>query len=315
MNVPQLFSKLSAELSTKIIGKTDIIEEIFIALLCDGHILLEGVPGTAKTIIANSISKSINCSFKRIQFTPDLLPSDILGTFVFSLKTREFELRRGPIFANFILADEINRAPPKTQAALLECMQETQVTLEGYTYKLKVPFIVIATQNPIDMEGTYPLPEAQLDRFMFKSNLTYPSRDEEIRLLAMKNLPDKEIKSVISPADIEALKKELSTVKIDESIYVYITDIIQKIRGLPDIELGPGPRASIAFLKGAKAYALMSGREYVIPDDVKRLGYPILRHRIRLKPEAQIAGITVSQLISKAVNEVPIPKVMDKSRK
>lgn len=280
--------------------------------MCNSHVLLEGVPGTAKTMITKSMAEIISCSYGRIQFTPDLLPADIVGTMIYNVKSRQFEVRKGPIFANFILADEINRAPPKTQAALLECMQESQVTIEGATYHMKPPFIVVATQNPVDMEGTYALPEAQLDRFIFKSKLSYPLADDEFNMLKMKNMPDVRLNSVLNLSEISKLIEIKDNVVIDDSILKYVVELNTKIRQNPDVELGPGPRASIAFLQGSKARAAIDGRNYVIPDDIKALCNPILRHRIRLKPEAQISGIQVENVIAKALGSITTPKVAKK---
>jgi MoxR-like ATPase len=289
-------------------GKKDVVENIMIAILCDGHVLLEGVPGIAKTKMANAIASSLACDFKRVQFTPDLLPADILGTMMIDEK-KKFVLRQGPIFTNILLADEINRSPPKTQSALLECMQEKQVTIDKLTYPMAYPFIVIATENPIEMEGTYPLPEAQMDRFIFKLILDYPTKEDEMSILRLKNIESAKVSPVLAAKEIMALKEMAKTVKVTEPILEYITDIVTATRQREEIQLGASPRASIAFLKAARVKALLADRPYVIPDDVKEMAYPVLRHRIILKTESELSGITVDLIIRKILETVPVPKV------
>jgi len=270
--------------------------------------LLEGVPGVAKTYMANTFAKILNLEFKRIQFTPDLLPADIVGTYIYDQNKNEFRFRKGPIFANIILADEINRAPPKTQSALLESMQEKQVTVEGTTYPLPEPFIVIATQNPIELEGTYPLPEAQLDRFMFRVFVDYPTGDEEVEILELKNDEAKiELKAVTTAQQIKQMQRMVNKVHIRREIMEYIKDIVTKTRTDPQILLGASPRASIVLLTGSKAYAAIKGRSFVIPDDVKKLAYASLNHRIILKPEAELEGITVDDVIKRILEEASPP--------
>ncbi|MGQ4833135.1 MAG: AAA family ATPase [Candidatus Asgardarchaeia archaeon] len=306
--VKELSDRVFAELRKVIVGKIDIIRYLLIGLYSYGHILLEGVPGVAKTFIANNFAKVLGCKFKRIQFTPDLLPSDIIGTHIFDQKEGVFKFRKGPIFANIILADEINRAPPKTQSALLESMQERQVTVEGVTFKLPEPFLVVATQNPIEFEGTYPLPEAQVDRFYFKLDVTYPTLDEEVEVIRRKSSPvDIEVETVSSPNEILHVQKIVRNVYVSDEIMRYIAEIIHKTRSDPNILLGASPRASIVLLNGAKAIAAINGRDFVIPDDVKQLLYPALNHRILIKPEAELEGITVADVIRKIVEEVPAP--------
>lgn len=302
------FPKIKTELNKTIVGKDAVFEYLLIALLCDGHVLLEGLPGTAKTTIVNSFSKIFNTSFKRIQFTPDLLPSDILGTYIFNQKTNNFEFKSGPIFSNFILADEINRSSPKTQAALLECMAEHQVTLSGDTYKLDSPFIVIATQNPIEMEGTYPLPEAELDRFLFKIPISYPLRNDEFLMLKIKDKNIQDVKTLFSIDHINQMKKLINTVYVDDQILVYIINILEQTRQNSQLLWGAGPRASIALLQASKARALIYGREFVLPDDVKELCYPILRHRLKTQ-ESETNSIIIDQLIWGMLKNVPIPKI------
>jgi MoxR-like ATPase len=301
-------ANIKTEINKKIVGKDDIIELILIAILCDGHVLLEGLPGTAKTTIVNNFSKIFNTTFKRIQFTPDLLPSDIIGTYVFDQRKSNFEFLAGPIFANFVLADEINRSSPKTQAALLECMAEKQVTVSGNTFKLEPPFIVIATQNPIEMEGTYPLPEAQLDRFLFKIPVSYPIKEDEYAMLKMKSSGDYEIQTIYDIKALHTLKHEIKKVFISDELLAYIINIIEKTRRNSDLIWGAGPRASIALFEASKAKAYLRGRDYVLPDDIKELSYPILRHRIKML-DADINNVAVDQLIWRILKSVPVPRV------
>ncbi|MHA1380556.1 MAG: AAA family ATPase [Candidatus Helarchaeota archaeon] len=300
--------QILSEVRKAVIGKGDVLQNIFIALLCNEHVLLEGVPGVAKTHMAKNFSQVLGCTFKRIQFTPDMLPSDIIGTNVLDAKTGEFRLRKGPIFANMVLADEINRAPPKTQSALLECMQEKQVTIEGKKYVLPPPFMVLATQNPVEMEGTYPLPEAQVDRFLFKLIVEYPSEKEEVDLLKMMHAPEEvEIQPVTNQETIAAMQQMVKTVHIDESIMVFIRDIVFKTRNDPRVLLGGSPRVSIALLKGAKARAAILGRDYCTPDDIKAIAKHVLLHRLILKPEIELGGLSIDKVISDMLNEVTVP--------
>ncbi len=304
------YDSAMSEVGKAIIGKEEIIRNILISIFCEGHVLLEGVPGIAKTRMANAIAQTLNCDFKRIQFTPDLLPSDIIGTMVYDSNLSKFLLKKGPIFTNIILADEINRAPPKTQSALLEAMQERQVTIDGTTYPLPYPFVVLATQNPIEMEGTYPLPEAQVDRFLFKLVLDYPTREEEKEILKLKMKQEYKLKKVLDPDEIQGINAEIGKVYLDPSILDYIVDIITATRSRTDVQLGSSPRGGIAFLWGAKARALLDKRDYVIPDDVKSLAYHALRHRIMLNPEAELAGVKVDDVIADILNSVKVPKAM-----
>jgi len=297
------------EVKKLIVGKDEIIRNILVAIFVEGHVLLEGVPGIAKTRMANAIAQTLNCGFKRIQFTPDLLPSDIIGTMVYDSNMNKFVLKKGPIFTNIILADEINRAPPKTQSALLEAMQERQVTIDGVTYPLPYPFVVLATQNPIEMEGTYPLPEAQVDRFLFKLILDYPTKEEEKSIIEMKMSEDAVVEKVLDPEEIKGINGEIQKVFMDKSIVDYIVDIVGATRNRADVQLGASPRASIALMRGAKALALLDKRDYVIPDDVKKLAFHALRHRILLNPEAELTGIKVDDVIEDILNTVKVPKL------
>ena len=296
------------EVSKIIVGKLNIINYILIALYSGGHVLLEGVPGVAKTLMAKTIARTFNMTYSRIQATPDLLPSDIIGTFVYDPKTGEFRPRKGPIFANIVLFDEINRASPRTQSALLEAMQERQVTIEGITFKLPEPFMVIATQNPIEMEGTFPLPEAQLDRFLLKVIVDYPSREESIEILRRIHFIEEfRVNAVADASDVLKIREMLPHVRVSGEVMDYIVSIVEESRKHPHVRLGGSPRAGIALYLCSKAKALIEGREYVIPDDVKYVAYPVLRHRIILKPEAELEGITTDQVIGEILKTVKVP--------
>jgi MoxR-like ATPase len=316
---PEDFSKLYEniinELGIVIKGQKEVVKFIIIALLTEGHILLEGFPGLGKTLIANALSRILGTDFKRIQFTPDLMPSDITGTTIFHYEKNDFIIRKGPVFTNILLADEINRTPPKTQSALLEAMQEKQVTIDGTIYKLDNPFITIATQNPIELEGTYPLPEAELDRFMFKIVVDYPSLDEEKEIVRMfrdgfnsDDLNNINLKILCSKEEFIAYKKSLDVVKVDEKIIDYIVQIVNSTRSTAGIETGASPRASISLLKASRALAAINGRDFVIPDDVKISCYPVLRHRIILQAEAEIEGTSSDEFITNILGKVPVPR-------
>jgi MoxR-like ATPase len=293
-DVQEFVAPLIENVEQVIIGKRLAIEFIMVALLCEGHVLLEDVPGSGKTMLARSIAASLGISFKRIQCTPDLLPNDITGVSVFNQKNGEFEFKAGPIFVNILLADEINRATPRTQAALLEAMQEQQVTVDGVTRDLPRPFLVLATQNPIEYEGTFPLPEAQLDRFLMRLSLGYPSRTDERQILVnlWREHPITKIGKVVDGQDLSALQKRVWDVNVDETLQNYIVDLAEATRAHPDLALGVSPRGSLALLKGSQALAAIRGRDYVIPEDIKILVPLTLAHRLILKPEAELRGRT-----------------------
>ncbi len=297
-----------SEASKVIVGKRNVLRHILIALYSGGHVLLEGVPGVAKTLIAKTIARTLNMTYSRIQATPDLLPSDIIGTFVYDPKTGDFKPRKGPIFANIVLFDEINRASPRTQSALLEAMQEKQVTIEGVTFKLPEPFMVIATQNPIEMEGTFPLPEAQIDRFLLKIVVDYPTREESKEILRrIHSIEEFNVKPVASASDVLKIRAMLPHVRVSDEIVEYIISIVEETHKHPMVRLGGSPRAAIALYLCSKANALISGRDFVIPDDVKYVAYSVLRHRILLKPEAELEGVTSDQVIREVLERVPVP--------
>lgn len=302
------------EISKVIVGKRDVLEKIMFSILANGHILFEDYPGLAKTMIARCFSQVLGCEFKRVQFTPDLLPADITGTYVFNQKEMSFTLRKGPVFTNVLLTDEINRAPPKTQAALLEAMQEKQVTLEGDTYPLEEPFIVMATQNPIEYEGTYPLPEAQLDRFLVKLQVGYPSRMQEKEILEKRKerkTDDFSLKKVVDGEKVMEMQRACEEVYIHEDVEKYIVDIVYGTRETPSIEVGASPRGSLALFKLARARAAFLGRDFVIPDDVKEMVIPALSHRVILKPEVWYTKVTETSVLESIVEKVPVPKVED----
>ncbi len=304
---------IKKELAKVIIGQEEFINFLLTALLADGHVLIEGVPGIAKTITAKLLAQTVKTDFSRIQFTPDLMPSDILGTTVFNVKNREFEFHKGPIFSHFVLIDEINRAPAKTQAALFEVMEERQITIDGNTYEMEAPFFVLATQNPVDQEGTYALPEAQQDRFLFKIKVDYPSFDEEIKIIdshhqRKNNSPEKLIQPVLSASDLLQYRELVKNIIIDEPIIRYIAQLIHKTRNHSHIYLGASPRASLAALNASKAYAAIQGRDFVIPEDVKEILPSVLRHRILLNPEQEMEGFTEESVIDMILDSVEIPR-------
>jgi MoxR-like ATPase len=305
----QSLRRLIENIEKVIVGKTETIKLLITGLLTNGHILIEDVPGLGKTMLALSLAKSINADFKRIQFTPDLLPSDVTGGFIFNLKTQEFEFRKGPVFTNILLADEINRTSPKTQSALLECMQEYKVSLEGKTYPLPHPFMVVATQNPIEYQGTYPLPEAQIDRFLMKIDMGYLPIEEEVRVISNQKIihPIEELKPVLELTDILKWQEEVKRINISSHILEYIVKIVSLTRKSQDIKLGASPRASIALMKASCAWAFLEGRDYVIPEDVLKLVPFILKHRIILSPQAIIANKTPQMIISELVKSLPVP--------
>lgn len=301
--------KVSENVKKVIIGKDKQIEKIIVAFICGGHVLLEDVPGLGKTKLARAISKSLDLSFKRVQFTPDLLPSDLTGIYFYNQKSCEFEFREGPILSQVILADEINRATPRTQSALLECMEEKQVTVEGNTIKLKVPFFVIATQNPVEQYGTFPLPEAELDRFFMKLSLGYPEYFEEKNMLDrfMFKDPLEELEAVVSIEEIMYVQKNYSSVEVSDHIKNYILDIINETRINKDIELGCSPRGALSLMKGCQALATIKGRDYVIPEDVKEIAVEVLSHRLILKNEANLSFNNAEKMIESILNKVSTP--------
>ncbi|MGB9728960.1 MAG: AAA family ATPase [Thermoprotei archaeon] len=307
----KIFSDMIDESSKILVEREREMKFIIASMIADGHVLLEGVPGIAKTMTAKTIARMFNLDFKRVQMTPDLLPGDLLGAYIYDQKIGEFKIRKGPIFTNIFLADEINRASPRTQSALLEAMQEKQVTIEGNTFKLDEPFIVIATQNPIEMEGTFPLPEAQLDRFLIKLEVNYPTTkgfSELIKRIDQIEQSITEIKPIATKDDLINAKNSTKNVKVDDSIINYIVSIVEETRKHPAVKLGGSPRAGIAIYKVARAWAIMDGRNYVIPDDIKNVTKPALIHRIILNPEYEFEGITPSKVIDDILSKVPTPK-------
>jgi MoxR-like ATPase len=302
-------SKIIANIEKVIIGKRQQVSMALVAYFCEGHILLEDVPGVAKTMLARAVARSVGCTFKRIQCTPDLLPTDVTGVSVFNQKTAEFEFRPGPIFAQTVLADEINRATPRTQAALLEAMAERRVTVDGQTYNLKAPFLVMATQNPIDHEGTFPLPEAQLDRFLIRLSLGYPGLDEESKMLQrlQHGHPIDDLGPVVSAAEVLACQETIREIFVDEKIRRYILAIVLRTREHEDVHLGGSPRASIALFRTGQALAAVSGRNFVLPDDVKRMAVPVLGHRLILRPESRLRKVTPASVVNEIVPDVPVP--------
>ena len=301
--------KILLNIEKVMIGKRNVAELSLVALLSGGHVLLEDVPGVGKTMMVRALAKSVNANFRRIQFTPDLLPSDVTGVSIYNPKEMEFQFRPGPLMGNIILADEINRTSPKTQSALLEGMEEASVTIDGVTHRLKKPFFVMATQNPIEYEGTYPLPEAQLDRFLLKMKMGYPDLAEEIEVLnrAQKVPPIEDLSPVIDLEGLLDLQKEIKDVFVDDTIKRYIVDIVNRTRGHGSVYLGASPRGSIALMKAAQAYAYMFGRDYVLPDDIQYLAPFVLSHRIILKSEAKFEGLSAEEIVSMVVARVPVP--------
>lgn len=316
LNLQPLLESLTAikqELATIIVGQNKMIDQLLVALLSNGHVLLEGVPGVAKTITAKLLAKTLQIGFSRIQFTPDLMPSDILGTSVFDLKKSEFQFKKGPIFSNLILIDEINRAPAKTQAALFEVMEERQITIDGTTYVLDKPFLVIATQNPIEQEGTYRLPEAQLDRFLFKIQIDYPNLNEEILIIEKEhNLQNQgkldQIKQIISAAEIEQFQGIVKQIIVEQNLIEYIAKIVINTRENAYLYLGASPRASIAILNAAKGFAALRGRDFVTPEDIKEAAIPVLQHRVIVTPEREMEGISSIEIIKQILENVEIPR-------
>ena len=305
--------KIKKQLQKVIVGQKEMVDLLLVSLLANGHVLIEGVPGVAKTITAKLLSKTINVDFSRIQFTPDLMPSDILGTSVFNAKNSDFEFKKGPIFSNMVLIDEINRAPAKTQAALFEVMEEKQITMDGTTYKMEEPFVVLATQNPIEQEGTYRLPEAQLDRFLFKVVVEYPNADEELEIImkeqALENKTKaSKIETIIEGSKIVEYRALVNQVKIEENLLKYIANVVVNTRSNSFLYLGASPRASIAILNASKAFAAIEGRDFVTPEDIKKATVPVLQHRVIVTPEREMEGLTSKQIIEQIIETVEIPR-------
>ncbi|MFY7811685.1 MAG: AAA family ATPase [Flavobacterium sp.] len=306
-------SSIKSELKKVIVGQEKMIDQLLVAVLSNGHVLLEGVPGVAKTITAKILAKTLAVGFSRIQFTPDLMPSDILGTSIFDLKKSEFEFKKGPIFSNLILIDEINRAPAKTQAALFEVMEERQITIDGARYILELPFLVIATQNPIEQEGTYRLPEAQLDRFLFKINIDYPTIEEEINIIEREHLLQNsskinQVQTVINQSEILKYQGIIKQVVVESHLIEYIAKIVVNTRENSFLYMGASPRASIALLNAAKGFAAIRGRDFVTPDDVKDAAIPVLQHRVIVTPEREMEGLSSKEVIKQILESVEIPR-------
>ncbi len=306
-------ANIKAELESVIVGQQKMIDQLLVALLSEGHVLIEGVPGVAKTITAKILAKTLSVDFSRIQFTPDLMPSDILGTSVFDLKKSEFEFKKGPVFSNFVLIDEINRAPAKTQAALFEVMEERQITIDGTTYPLEKPFIVLATQNPIEQEGTYRLPEAQLDRFLFKINIDYPNVSEEINIIQREHSLQStnklnHIKTVLTGAAIKQFQEQVKQIIVAPNLIEYIAKLVVNTRENAFLYLGASPRASIALLNASKGFAAIKGRDFVTPEDIKEAAIPVLQHRVIVAPEREMEGLTSIEIIKQIIESIEIPR-------
>jgi MoxR-like ATPase len=308
-NVRDCAGKIIENVEQVIIGKREAVQTTVIALLCQGHVLIEDVPGVGKTMLARAIARSIGCEFSRIQFTPDMLPSDVTGVSVFSQKTATFEFRPGPIFAQIVLADEINRATPKTQSAMLEAMEERQVTVDGVTRPLESPFLVLATQNPIEYEGTFPLPEAQLDRFLLRVHLGYPTQSDEVAILTAQQFahPIEQIRQVVTAGELQVAQEAVRAVRAEQAIREYVVTLVDSSRRHPDVYLGASPRGSLALFKTAQARAAVLGRDYVIPDDVKALATATLAHRLIVSPAARIKSVDARQVVQELLTSVPLP--------
>ncbi|MFD5513152.1 AAA family ATPase [Streptomyces sp. NPDC059355] len=306
---------IRTEIGKAVVGQDSAVTGLVVALLCRGHVLLEGVPGVAKTLLVRALAASLELDTKRVQFTPDLMPSDVTGSLVYDARTAEFSFQNGPVFTNLLLADEINRTPPKTQSSLLEAMEERQVTVDGTPRKLPEPFLVAATMNPVEYEGTYPLPEAQLDRFLLKLTVPLPSREDEIGVLTRhaagfnpRDLHAAGLRPVAGPAELEAAREAVAKVSVSPEIAGYVVDVCRATRESPSLTLGVSPRGATALLATARAWAWLTGRDYVTPDDVKALALPTLRHRVQLRPEAEMEGVTADAVITAILSHVPVPR-------
>ncbi|MCJ2531702.1 MAG: MoxR family ATPase [Candidatus Thermoplasmatota archaeon] len=310
--VGRLTQDLVEEVSKAIVGKEAVLRKVALAILADGHLLIEDYPGLGKTIMAKSFAAALGCEFKRVQFTPDLLPADITGTYMLDRKAGDFILRRGPVFTNVLLADEINRAPPKTQAALLEAMQERQTTLEGETHPLGSPFLVMATQNPIEFEGTYPLPEAQIDRFIMRIEMGYPAADDEVEMLSRRVARKQdlvEMDQIASPSQVLEMQAAVEEVFVEEDVERYVVELVHRTRTHSRVEVGASPRGSLALLMLSRAWAAIEGRDFVVPDDIKEIAVDALAHRLILKPDPMIRGVLPAAIVQEVLRDVPVPKV------
>lgn len=308
-SIREIAERIIENIERVIVGKRPVIELTTVALLCNGHVLFEDVPGVGKTMLARALAASLGCVFRRIQFTPDLLPNDVTGVSVFNQKTQDFEFRPGPAFANILLADEINRATPRTQSSLLECMGERQISVDGISRPLPRPFLVLATQNPIEFEGTFPLPEAQLDRFLLRLSIGYPEFEDERQILVnlRRRHPIESLEQVVAVEDLLAAQEAIVDVHVDDSIYDYILQLVRATRSHPDVALGASPRGSLALFKAAQALAAVRGRDYVVPDDVKYLGVYALAHRVITRPESQLRGRTGAEIVREILESTPVP--------
>ena len=310
-----MLDALRGEINKAVVGQPQVIDQVLCAFLASGHVLVEGVPGLGKTLLVLSLSRTFGGTFGRVQFTPDLMPSDVTGHAIYNTNTGDFRIRKGPVFTNLLLADEINRAPAKTQAALLEVMQERQVSIEGHSYELAPPFMTLATQNPIEQDGTYPLPEAQLDRFLFKIEIGYPAEEHEFDIVDSvtrgrvgDSFKIEQVQQVMTLEQARDLQKTCARVRVDRRIVEYGVRIVRATRGWPGIRAGAGPRGAISLIRGARAFALLRGRDHVIPDDVKSVALPALRHRVLLTPEVQIDGITPDEILNDVLRKVEVPR-------
>jgi len=314
--VQSVANRIIENVQRVIIGKDHEVRMTLVALLCEGHLLIEDVPGVGKTMLARSISRSIGCIYRRIQFTPDMLPSDVTGVSVYNQKTQEFEFRHGPIMAQIVLADEINRATPKTQSALLEAMEERQVTVDGTTYEMARPFLILATQNPIEYEGTFPLPEAQVDRFLMRIRLGYPAKNQEIEILGKQaqTHPIDSLEQVVTAEELMDTQRAIREVYVDDAVKEYIVDLVTVTRDHPDVYLGASPRGSLALFRAGRAWAALAGRDYVLPDDIKLLAEATLAHRLIVSPSARIKNVDARQVIEDALQHTPVPGSRVKTR-